>query len=97
MPVLDQDVVSSRQRKNKAMESLKASSRFKVATTTLLTAMAAAAVVATITLAPHPAAAKPEFAAQTGKPCGQCHVSPGGGGALKPFGQKFKANGFKIK
>jgi hypothetical protein len=43
-----------------------------------------------------PASAKPEFAAQTGKPCGECHQSPAGGGALKPFGEKFKANGFKL-
>ena len=43
-----------------------------------------------------PAAAKPEFAAQTGKPCGTCHKNPAGGGALKPFGEKFKANGFKL-
>ena len=43
-----------------------------------------------------PANAKPEFAAQTGKPCGQCHQNPAGGGALKPFGEKFKANGFKL-
>jgi hypothetical protein len=41
--------------------------------------------------------AKPEFSAQTKLPCGQCHKNPAGGGALKPFGQKFKANGFKIK
>jgi len=43
-----------------------------------------------------PASAKPEFAAQTGKPCGECHQNPAGGGALKPFGEKFKANGFKL-
>ncbi len=43
-----------------------------------------------------PANAKPEFAAQTGKPCGQCHQNPAGGGALKPYGQKFKANGYKL-
>jgi hypothetical protein len=48
-------------------------------------------------LAPSPASAKPEFAAQTGLPCGQCHVSPSGGGKLTAFGQKFKDNGFKIK
>ena len=42
-----------------------------------------------------PASAKPEFAAQTGKPCGNCHENPGGGGKLKPAGEKFKANGFK--
>jgi hypothetical protein len=41
------------------------------------------------------ASAKPEFAAQTGKPCGNCHENPAGGGKLKPAGEKFKANGFK--
>lgn len=44
-----------------------------------------------------PASAKPEFAAATGKPCGACHSNPAGGGALKPYGQKFKANGYKLK
>ena len=44
-----------------------------------------------------PANAKPEFAAQTKLPCGQCHVNPSGSGKLKAFGEKFKANGFKVK
>ena len=39
--------------------------------------------------------ATPQYATQTGKPCGQCHENPAGGGKLKPFGEKFKANGFK--
>jgi len=43
-----------------------------------------------------PANAKPEFAAQTKLPCGQCHVNPAGGGKLKAFGEKFKANGNKL-
>jgi len=47
-------------------------------------------------VAPTSASAKPEFAAQTGKPCGTCHQNPAGGGALKPFGEKFKANGNKL-
>jgi len=47
-------------------------------------------------IAPRQASAKPEFAAQTGLPCGQCHVNPAGGGKLKSFGEKFKANGFKV-
>lgn len=46
--------------------------------------------------APRPADAKPEFAAQTGKACGTCHANPAGGGALKPFGAAFKANGNKL-
>ena len=41
--------------------------------------------------------AKPEFATQTGLPCGKCHQNPAGGGARKPFGDKFKENGFKVK
>jgi hypothetical protein len=48
------------------------------------------------TIAVGTASAKPEFAAQTGKACGYCHVSPGGGGKLKPAGAKFKAKGFKL-
>jgi hypothetical protein len=44
-----------------------------------------------------PANAKPEFSAQTKLPCGQCHANPAGGGKLKAFGEKFKANGFKVK
>jgi hypothetical protein len=43
-----------------------------------------------------PANAKPEFAAQTGLPCGRCHVNPAGGGKNTAFGEKFKANGFKV-
>ena len=48
-------------------------------------------------IASTPASAKPEFAAQTGLPCGQCHANPAGGGKLKAFGEKFKANGFKVQ
>jgi hypothetical protein len=43
-----------------------------------------------------PANAKPEFAAQTKLPCGQCHQNPAGAGKLKAFGEKFKANGNKV-
>ena len=43
------------------------------------------------------AVAKVEFSQQTKLPCGQCHTNPAGGGALKSFGAKFKANGFKVK
>ena len=58
----------------------------------------ASLVAATIILADTRAAqAKPEFAGQTGLPCGQCHVNQAGGGKLKPFGEKFKENGFKVK
>ncbi len=66
----------------------------------LLTAGFAAALLVTgiiMFAAPRTAQAKPEFAAQTGLPCGQCHVNPAGGGKLKAFGEKFKANGFKLK
>jgi len=54
-------------------------------------ALAAIVVVATaLTILPRQAEATPQLAAQTKFPCGQCHVSPGGGGKLKPFGQKYK-------
>jgi len=44
----------------------------------------------------HPANATAAFAAATGKSCGDCHTAPAGGGALTPFGEKFKANGNKV-
>ncbi len=47
-------------------------------------------------LAPHEAQALPTYAQQTGKACGYCHVSPSGGGALKPAGKKFQAIGHKL-
>jgi hypothetical protein len=53
-------------------------------------------VVVGLTAVPRLATAKPEFAAQTKKPCGFCHKNPGGGGPLNPTGEKFKANGFKL-
>ena len=43
-----------------------------------------------------PAAATAQFAAQTGKSCGDCHTNANGGGPLTPFGEKFKANGDKL-
>ncbi len=46
--------------------------------------------------APRLASAKPEYAASTGKPCGTCHQNPAGGGALKPYGEAFRANGYKV-
>jgi hypothetical protein len=49
-----------------------------------------------ILIVPNGANAKPEFAGQTGKPCGFCHTNPGGGGKLKPAGAKFKAKGYKL-
>jgi hypothetical protein len=60
----------------------------------IATALFAGATLALVGTAP--ANAKPEFAAQTKLPCGQCHVNPAGGGKLKAFGEKFKANGNKL-
>ena len=65
----------------------------------LITGAAALAIAGAAILAvsaPQPAAAKPEFAAKTGLPCGQCHVSATGGGPLKPFGEAYKANGYNV-
>lgn len=58
-------------------------------------ALMALVVPSALIISTRGAAAKPEFATQTGKPCGQCHVNPGGSGPLKPAGAKFKANGYK--
>jgi len=66
--------------------------RMAVGVGTLALVGAASAV-----LAPTPANAKPQYAAQTHLPCGKCHVNPAGGGALKSFGKKFQANGHKLK
>jgi mono/diheme cytochrome c family protein len=44
----------------------------------------------------HPAAATAQFAAATGKSCGDCHTAAAGGGPLTPYGEKFKANGDKV-
>ena len=40
--------------------------------------------------------ATPQFAQQTSKACGYCHVNAAGGGKLKAAGEKFKANGNKL-
>ena len=60
---------------------------------------AAAASLLAVTLSAtisRTANATPAFAQQTSKPCGFCHQNPAGGGKLKPAGEKFKANGFKL-
>ena len=75
------------------MEVLTTSRKFVPA---FLAATAVATLLAVTFAAPRHATATPAYAAQTKLPCGQCHVSPGGGGALKPFGQKFKDNGHKL-
>jgi cytochrome c553 len=56
-----------------------------------LAALAAIVVAATaLTIAPPQAEATPQLAQQTKFPCGRCHTSPGGGGKLTSFGQKYK-------
>jgi hypothetical protein len=77
------------------MEVLKTSSRCKL-TVVILSGASVAIMFAALAFAPRPATAKPEFTAQTKLPCGDCHVSPGGGGPLKPLGQQFKDNGNKL-
>ena len=64
----------------------------------LLCGFAAAGLIAgmlSVTIS-RPANATPAFAASSGKACGFCHQNPAGGGALKPAGEKFKANGNKL-
>jgi len=66
---------------------------------TSVAGLAAAVLIATAMLAvgPQRVEAKPEFSAKTGRPCGYCHTNPAGGGKLKRAGERFKANGFKLK
>jgi hypothetical protein len=42
------------------------------------------------------AQALPLYAHRTGLPCGQCHVSPSGGGPRTAFGRAFAANGHRL-
>lgn len=51
---------------------------------------AAIVVVLASVVANDPAAAKPQYASQTGKACGVCHANPAGGGKLTAAGEKFK-------
>lgn len=63
--------------------------------------LAGAAVLLLLTgtfmaVAPQPANALPKYTAQTGQPCGRCHVNPAGGGPRTAFGKAFAANGHKM-
>jgi hypothetical protein len=49
-----------------------------------------------IWISPQPAHALPKYAAETGLPCGRCHVNPAGGGPRTAFGKAFAANGHKL-
>jgi len=60
-------------------------------------AISAAMALNVMTLVPVSARATPAFSGQTGQPCGACHVNKAGGGALTEVGEKFKANGNKMK
>jgi hypothetical protein len=64
--------------------------------TAVLGGFAAAALIATVAIAPRQAAATPAYAAQTKKACGFCHVNPAGSGPRTPAGTKFEQNGHKL-
>jgi glutaredoxin len=55
--------------------------------------LAVFAASTTMLIASRPAAAKPEFAQQTGKACPFCHTAPP---ALNDQGKAFKAKGNKL-
>ncbi len=63
-------------------------------------AVAAAGIIVTLAagalVAPRSAKATPQYAQQTGRSCGGCHVSAAGGGALNSAGKAFAANGHKL-
>ncbi len=81
------------------MGPVEASRNFKI-TAVMISAgtlgLAAAVIVAALTIAPKPAEALPAYASQTGKACGYCHVNPAGGGKLTAAGAKFQKNGHKL-
>src|SRR5512134_3695774 len=49
--------------------------------------------LAVAALTGEPGQALPEYAAQTGEPCGSCHISPSGGGLRSPRGQAWVGTG----
>lgn len=69
----------------------------KRVTTAILAGTAMAILIggAMVAVSPREAAATPQYAQQTKKACGGCHVNPAGGGKLNEAGEKFKANGHK--
>ena len=81
-----------------AESSARKSSKAESAILCLAAGLATAILVtgAIIVAAPKPAAATPAYAAQTGLPCGRCHVNPAGGGPNTPFGKAFADNGHKL-
>jgi hypothetical protein len=81
--------------KREAMENSN-TKRSHVALTAVLGGFAAAALIATVALAPRQAAATPAWAAQTKKACGFCHVNPAGGGPRNATGTRFEQNGHKL-
>ncbi len=66
---------------------------FSIATGTAAALVTATALTLMISA---PARATMQFAKETGKSCGACHVNPKGAGALTPLGEQFKANGNKM-
>lgn len=62
---------------------------FLFAAIVVLVLLAAAGVL----MHPQPAAALPEYSAQTGEPCASCHLSPSGGGPRGPRGQAWVGSG----
>jgi hypothetical protein len=83
------------------MKSQNASNGRTVLQATLVASVAGLAVATLVAAAmlvasPRQATATQAYAQQTGQPCGKCHANPGGGGKLKPFGEKFQAKGHKL-
>jgi hypothetical protein len=80
-------------------ENWRASNQFGIALCCAVVGIGTAALLsaAATFVGTTPANAKPEFTAQTKLPCVQCHQNASGGGKLKAFGEKFKANGYKVK
>jgi hypothetical protein len=80
------------------IEIAKAAAAFKAAIWGLAAGLAVLILIAggMALVAPRPAQATPQFAAQTHLPCARCHVNPAGGGPRNAFGKAFQENGFKL-
>ena len=69
---------------------------FATAALCLAVGVGAAILAGGTIVASNTAQAMPAYAAQTGLPCGKCHVNPAGGGPRTAFGKAFAANGHKL-
>lgn len=59
--------------------------------------LAAAGMLAALTVAPRSAAALPTYSQRENRPCEYCHINPAGGGERNAMGKEYEDNGHKFK